>query len=213
MKPSDINKPHRVIICIPCRDSLHSMFAYNLVQLIQTCNINSIKVSVIMELGSLISQQRQKLAEAALRQGATHIMWLDSDMLFPVNIVETLLNHDCDIAACNYSTRSVPLKGVAYKTLGDWNSWLGYGGEVDRLVEVEGVGMGCMLVKADVYRNLSKPWFDVSWNDELGDHIGEDFYFCVKAREAGYKVMIDMLMSREIRHLGTTRFDLARAVR
>jgi hypothetical protein len=166
-----------------------------------------------METGSLIPKQRQNLAEAAINSGATHIMWFDSDMMFPTNVIETLLSHKTDIVACNYSTRNHPFKGVAYTSIGDWNSWLGYNINGERLVDVEGVGMGCMLVKSNVYLNLNRPWFEISWNEQLNDHIGEDFYFCTKAREAGYSIKIDTHLSREIRHLGTSKFDLARTMK
>ena len=167
----------------------------------------------MMETGSLISKQRQRLAETAVSSDATHIMWLDSDMMFPVNCIETLLSHNTDIVACNYSTRTYPFKGVAYLSIGDWDSWLGYNDQSDQLVEVEGVGMGCMLVKTEVYKRLDKPWFEVTWHDEFNDHIGEDFYFCTKARAAGYTIQIDTNLSREISHLGTAKFDLARTIK
>jgi hypothetical protein len=213
MKLSSTNNIDRIAICIPCRDTVHSLFSYNLIQTVQFCNAAGIRVNVFMETGSLIPKQRQNLAEAAINSGATHIMWFDSDMMFPTNVIETLLSHKTDIVACNYSTRNHPFKGVAYTSIGDWNSWLGYNINGERLVDVEGVGMGCMLVKSNVYLNLNRPWFEISWNEQLNDHIGEDFYFCTKAREAGYSIKIDTHLSREIRHLGTSKFDLARTMK
>ena len=133
--------------------------------------------------------------------------------MFPVNSLEILLRHDLPVVACNYSTRSVPLKGVAYTKIGDWDSWLGYNANGPKMSNVEGVGMGFMLVKSEVFYKMSKPWFEITYNENLGDHIGEDFYFCKKAIELGYEVTIDNVLSREIKHLGTSRFDLARTLR
>jgi hypothetical protein len=164
----------------------------------------------MMETGSLISRQRQNLAMSAIASGATHILWLDSDMMFPVNIAETLINHNQDIVACNYSTRSHPIKGVAYKQIGDWDSWLKPDETSPRLREVAGVGMGCMLTKTKIFNDLEKPWFEVSWMDEYDDFIGEDFYFCILARQAGYNVMIDTVTSKELKHVGIAEFDLNR---
>ena len=199
---------NRLAVCIPCRDTLHSMFAYNLAQLVQSCNHTKLPVNIYMEIGSLISQQRQNLAENAIKNGATHILWLDSDMLFPSNVAETLLSHQLDIVCCNYSTRSFPFKGVAYTDVGNWNSWKPAVNTDDRFFEVEGIGFGCMLVNVNVFNTLGLPWFDVTWESKFREFIGEDFYFCKKAREAGYKIMVDTVLSRQIGHIGSSRFNL-----
>lgn len=205
--------PVTVAICIPCRDTMHSLFAYNLVNLIQYCEKSGIKPLVFMQTGSLISCQRQTLAANALSSTASHIMWLDSDMTFPVDIIERLLSRKTDIAACNYSTRTLPFKGVAYRTIGDWDSWLGFSLSSTDLVPVEGVGMGCMLTSVDVFRRMESPWFEVRWHDEYGDYIGEDFYFCKKARDLGYQIMIDAGASNSIGHIGISSFDLSNTMR
>jgi len=200
-----------IAICVPCRDQVQTLFTYSLAQLLQYCHQIKLPVNLFMQTGSLISRQRQELASAAIESQASHILWLDSDMTFSSTMAETLLEHDLDIVACNYSTRSLPLKGVAYAKIGDWNSWIKPIETKPRLREVEGVGMGCMLTKTSLYSKIDKPWFEVSWVEEYNDFIGEDFYFCTLARNAGYKIMIDTVASKNLRHIGNNEFDLARA--
>lgn len=192
---------------------VHSMFSYHLVNLVYSANQSKIKTNIFMQSGSLISNQRQKLAETAIQDGASHILWLDSDMTFPPSVLEDLLRHDLDAVACTYSTRTLPLKGVSYASIGDWDSWVSVTTPGNRMVEVEGTGMGCMLVKTRAFKDLPKPWFEVSWSDDYQDHIGEDFYFCNLLRRNGTGIYIDRLLSREIGHLGTTLFDISRATR
>ena len=208
MRITSQESKNRLAVCVPCRDTLHSMFAYNLTQMVQSCNHSKLPVNLYMETGSLISQQRQNLAVNAIKNGATHILWLDSDMMFPSNVAEILLSHQLDIVCCNYSTRSFPFKGVAYTNIGEWNSWKPAVNTNERFFEVEGVGLGCMLVNVDVYGMLGMPWFDVNWEPEFGEFIGEDFYFCKKAREAGYKIMVDTVLSHQICHIGISKFNL-----
>ena len=124
MRLASTDKKIKIAICVPCRETVHSLFSYNLIQMVQWCDSAGYKVSVLMDSGSWISRQRQNLTKSAIEIGATHILWLDSDMMFPVNIIETMLRYNLDIVACNYSTRTVPFKGVAYTKIGDWNSWL-----------------------------------------------------------------------------------------
>jgi len=134
-------------------------------------------------------------------------MWLDSDMIFPETIIDNLLKHNCDIVACNYSTRTKPFKGVAYKKIGDWDSWVRRD-DANTLVEVEGVGMGCMLVRTDVFCEMTLPWFEIEYSTEYQTHIGEDFWFCRNARSLGYKILIDTELSKKIKHCGSHDFTL-----
>jgi len=207
---ADLRK-EKLAVCVPCRDQVQSIFSYNLIKLVQYCNTIKLPVNVFMQTGSLISKQRQDLAEAAIKSGATYILWLDSDMSFPPSIAETLMSHNTDIVACNYSTRSVPRKGVAYSKIGDWHSWIKPNNTVPRLQNVDGVGMGCMLTKVDLFSKLEKPWFEVSWSPEYSCFIGEDFYFCRSAQKLGYRIIIDTVISRNIKHIGISEFDIGTA--
>ncbi len=55
------------------------------------------------------------------------------------------------------------------------------------LLEVDGVPGGCLLVNKRVFDAIKEPWFQC---DE-GTRAGEDFYFCRKAQEAGFKIYGD----------------------
>jgi choline kinase len=190
---------------------VHSCFVHDLMQMIQYCNSIGLKTQLHMLTGSLISRQRQHLAQEALENNATHVLWVDSDMMFPPTALETLICHQKTIVGCNYSTRSLPLRGVAYRKVGNWESWLGREKDCENtLVEVEASGMGFMLVDAQVFCDLPKPWFEIIYSDEYQDHIGEDFYFCLKAAKSSHVTWIDTKLSQTIKHLGTSMFDLSR---
>jgi hypothetical protein len=94
---------------------------------------------------------------------------------------------------------------VAYKNIGDWNSWLPLE-EKESLVEVEGVGMGCILTKTDLFKKIKKPYFEFTYNQESDDWLGEDFNLFSKFRNIGENIYIDTELSREIGHLGIYRF-------
>ena len=76
------------------------------------------------------------------------------------------------------------------------------------LFRSEGVGMGCMLVKTSVFSNMETPWYEVSWVPEWQEFIGEDFYFCMAARQAGFNVWIDTLLNKKLKHIGVSEFTL-----
>ncbi len=55
------------------------------------------------------------------------------------------------------------------------------------LIESDGVGAGCLLIHRRVFDAIEKPYFKCNPNT----FIGEDFYFCRKVREAGFKIYLD----------------------
>ena len=89
--------------------------------------------------------------------------------------------------------------------LNDWNSWLPMDIK-DELVEVQGVGMGCMLMKMKVFDNLQKPYFEFTYKEDTQDFFGEDFNLQKKLRVENYKIYIDTLLSKDIKHIGTFAF-------
>ncbi len=210
--PKPIEKPInereiRLAICVPCRQMMHSVFSHNLHNLLNYNWQKGIDTKVFYNMSTLLQAQRENLVAAARSWAATHILWLDSDMSFPFYAAYKLLDHKEPVVAANYVTRQMPYKTVAYKTLGgDWEDWLKHHKDIPinkQLIEVEGVGMGCMLTDIEVFDSLTHPYFPVTWMPEAEDYLGEDINFCQALRQKGYKIFIDDILSRQISHLGT----------
>lgn len=199
------SKKGKIAILVPCRDLLHSAHAMSLIEMVKFNTMNNLDTQVFMDASTILLNQRERLAQEAVNLGADYALWLDSDMVFPATTAVRLLSHKEDVVAANYVRRQLPVKGVAYGKIGDWQNPLDF--EVrDHLVEVEGVGMGCMLMKSDIFTQLPKPWFDFGWTPDSNDWLGEDMLLCQKMAALGYTVKIDTVLSREIRHLGTWAF-------
>lgn len=200
----------RLAVCVPCRDMMHSVFSHNLHSLLNYNWQKGIETKVFYNMSTLIQSQRESLVKAARSWAATHILWLDSDMSFPFYTAYKLLDHKVPIVAGNYTTRQTPYKTVAYRELGgEWDSYLKHNKDqplTKELIEVEGVGMGCMLTSMAVFDRLEKPYFPVTWMSEAEDYLGEDINFCKAARALGYKIQIDDIISRQLSHLGTFAF-------
>jgi hypothetical protein len=198
-------KKSKLAVCIPCRDTLHSAHAMSLAEMVKFNTMNDIDTHVFMDASTILLTQRERLATMALELGAEYTLWLDSDIVFPATTAVRLMAHEENIVAANYIRRQLPAKGVAYETIGDWENPLPFD-VYDDLVEVEGVGMGCMLVKTEIFEELSKPWFEFGWSPESNDFLGEDMIFCQKVAAQGYSIKIDTALSQELRHLGTWGF-------
>lgn len=198
-------KKSKLAVCIPCRDTLHSAHAMCLAELVKFNTMNDIDTHVFMDASTILLTQRERLATMALDVDAEYILWLDSDMTFPATTAVRLLSHQEPIVAANYIRRQPPYKGVAYEIIGDWQNPLSFDIQ-DTLVPVEGIGMGCVLMKTEIFNSISKPWFEFGWSPETNDFLGEDMILWQKAAASGYKVKVDTQLSQELRHLGTYAF-------
>jgi hypothetical protein len=198
-------KKSKLAVLVPCRDTLHSAFAMCLTELVKLNTMNNLDTHVIMDASTVLLTQRERLALEAQNIGAEYMLWLDSDMTFPATTALRLLAHNEPVVAANYIRRQLPAKGVAYETIGAWEEPLPFEIHND-LVPVEGVGMGCMLVKTGILQEIEQPWFEFKWTPESNDHLGEDMMFCQKMAAQGYQVKIDTNLSMEMRHLGTWAF-------
>lgn len=190
----------KLSILVPTKEMVHTHFAFSLSQLYKTTS-EVIDTYLFFDSSSILLNQREKLIEEAKAIDSDYVLWLDSDMVFPSTSALRLLKHNKDIVGCNYLKRTKPLKPVAYKNIGDWDSYLPLIVE-DKLIKVEGVGMGCILMKTEIFKKIKKPYFEFRYNEKSDDWLGEDFNLMTKFRDVGYEVYIDTLLSSEIKHMG-----------
>lgn len=200
-------KNARLSVCVPCRDMMHSAFSFNLCKLLEHNNNIGLTTNVHFNVGTLLVNQRETLVTMAREVNASHILWLDSDMMFPADTAQKLLRHGKPLVAANYVTRQYPHKTVAYSDITDWDSYVAPDPErSDKLTAVAAVGMGCMLTSMSLFDELEKPYFNTTWVPESNDHLGEDFSFCKKVSALGYEILIDDSVSWDMKHLGTIAF-------
>ena len=199
------SKKGKLAVCIPTRDTLHSAHALSLVELVKFNTMNGIDTHVFMDASTILLTQRERLASMAVELDAEYILWLDSDIVFPATTAVRLLAHEEPVVAANYVRRQLPAKGVAYETIGDWQKPLPFK-VYDDLVTVQGVGMGCMLMKTEIFTQIPKPWFEFGWSPASNEFLGEDMILCQKIAEVGHEIKIDTVLSQELRHLGTWGF-------
>lgn len=196
-----------IAICVPARDEVSTGFAHDLAIMSARFYGNAPSgtlFNVNFVAGTLIADQRQKLVMMAIKQGADYILFLDSDMRFPSYLLERMLAHDKDIVACNYATRRLPVKTVAFSDFAELKCI--YSLDKTGLEEVDAVGMGAMLIKTEIFKKLPLPWFSISYLPSGNMYIGEDIYFCKLAQANGMKVYVDHDLSKDVRHIGVMEF-------
>lgn len=147
--------------------------------------------------GCNVHQARINIVKEAQKANCTHLLFVDSDMVFDADAAEKLLNRDKDIIGVNTNLRKLPLTSTVKFHNEKGEKVFEPNGE---LFECQAVGTGFMLIKMSVFDKLPTPWFFYEY-DEKGDmKTGSDMWFCNKAREAGFKVFCDL--SVKVGHIG-----------
>lgn len=121
-----------------------------------------------------LGRARCHIVEAALEGHATHIFFVDSDMILPPDALPKLLARDVPVVTGLYYGRVAPHWPVVSKEFSQpLRPFVDYG---SGLSKVWGGGLGCALIKARVFTDMAvhygnKDWFDFGGND------GEDVWF------------------------------------
>ena len=140
---------------------------------------------------------RTEVVKKALENNSKWLMFVDSDVFIPEDCINRLMSHNKDIVTGVYWMKTQPPQPVIYKSIGDGPIW-----EIEpteELQEVGGAGLGCCLIRTDVFRKFIENGVDLFQQDWLQERdgrriqvsIGEDHWFFEKARELGYKVWAD----------------------
>lgn len=186
----------RILIAVPCMDMVAAGFAQSLAMLNKTG-----ESAVSFMVGSLVYTSRNSLAGQAVKMEADYIMWFDSDMVFKpdtlTQLMATMEEKNADIVTGVYFNRTAPYKPVMFEELevvcdgkgniteclnSQWSKAI-----PDEPFVVEGMGFGCVLMKTDMLFNMGDAG---AWFAPIGN-IGEDCAFCLRAKEAGYKLWCD----------------------
>lgn len=137
-----------------------------------------------------------------------YIFFVDDDVIPPMNAIEKLYSHNKDIVAGLYFSRREPFFPQIYETTkvegkeqtGRYDAIFDI--PQDQLIEVDACGFGCILIKKEVFDKLETPFFQFIPGTEKQLQVSEDYYFCKKAKDAGYKIYCDT--SIKCKHIGTT---------
>ena len=197
----------KLAVCIPARDQMHAATSFCLYNLAQDLTASDVKHNLFISPGTLIVNQRHELVKSAMEWGATHILFIDSDITFNSDHVFQLVNHDLPIVGAAYSKRVTPIIPTAWYSLDDWDSWIRVDEHTDQLIEVAAMGLGFCLIKTEVFKKINMPWFELGFR--LGQYTGEDIEFFRKAGDAGVPIFLDLDITKELGHLGTFEFKVS----
>ena len=203
----------RIAICIPARGQMEVATAFDLAAMVgYMVKTTKHDLDIYTAAGTLIFDQRNQLVKTSLAAKCDYIVFIDADMRFPKDTIMHLLKHNKDIIGVNATTRTEPVMPTAknLKIEEDGScSWLPiYSNGMKGISKADGIGCGVMMIKASVFKKLEEPYF---YFEQLPNNkiLGEDIYFCIKAKDAGIDTWVDHDLSMGIKHIGQYSYSWA----
>lgn len=174
----------RLLIGVPTLDFVHVEFMNCLMRLVMRLKDEHIDFDIEINSGTLVYLARERIAKKAINEHYTHVLWLDSDMVFNEDILDDLMFCGRDFVTGIYHARRKGYASVIFKNIGKDG--------VERFEEyphepfqIAGCGFGCCLTSvkllSDVYLHFQTCFTPLP-------SLGEDIAFCKRAQELGYKL-------------------------
>ena len=198
----------KILIAIPCSDTICPetfRSIYGLDRCGHWCLFDFIR-------GYDCASARNRIAEEAMAINADYVLMVDADNVIPSNALKLMLENPVDVCLSFYAHRTTDgsykgntnicrlykLDGSEYFSFPLESEYTAQ--EIDKMaadgatkIKVHGGGLGCALIKTEVFKKLGYPYFKwINYEDEKHSVLGEDLFFAVKCKEKGIPVHADV---------------------
>jgi len=151
----------------------------------------------------IVAKARNDAVDRARECDAEWLMFIDADMVFEPQMVEMLLAHDKDIVGGLCVKRVEPYTPTVFWYSDEEERYIaGDHFALNSLTKCDATGTAFLLIRMSAFDKLEKPYFAFPPSGE--GIMGEDLYFCTKARDAGFEIFVDTGVS--VGHLGDYPF-------
>lgn len=177
----------KLTIGIPTMGTLPTAFVQSLMSLDKpNCAISMVDRCVTHYARNIISN---KFIDGAEEHWGEYLLWIDSDQVFdPESLNEMIrtMNEypEIDILGALIFKRVYPHTPTFYKVSKfDKDRYEPVlGSAKNSVVECDAIGCGFTLIRRSVFAKMSKPFY------KFDNMLGEDLYFCRKAKELGFRI-------------------------
>lgn len=179
----------KLLIAIPTMETVPVVFLQSLIGLQARLIRDGVDFEIKIECGTLIYMARDRLASHAINHGFTHVLWLDSDMVFHSNIFDDLQwSGEAFVSGIAHGRRS-PFPSCVFKdiSLEHLRRW-----ELEEYptttFEVAGCGFACVLIETEILAAVMQQCGTCFTPEK---QYGEDLIFCKRAAALGYKIFAE----------------------
>ena len=131
----------------------------------------------------------------------SHVLFVDEDMLLPLNALTYLLSLNLSSVGLNYVKKTPILESIATEIVADTRDiWRNESVSAEDPTDltprpVNCLGLGALLVDVDVFRRIPEPWFKFEFETNPDGTkgrimLGEDSHFCRQMFLSGIKTYI-----------------------
>lgn len=175
----------RLLIGIPTLDFVHVEFMRCLTALLMRLKDDGIEFDLDIESGTLVYFARERIAHKAINEHYTHVLWLDSDMVFKPSILDDLMFSGKDFVTGIYHARRKGYASCIFKTINLDEGIERFDKYPNETFQIQGCGFGCVLTSAEM---LSSVCLHFGTCFTPLPSLGEDIAFCKRAQDLGYKL-------------------------
>lgn len=189
----------KLLVAVPTMDTVPVEFLVSLANLMGKLKADGMDCELRIENGTLVYYAREALARYAILKHFTHVLWLDSDMVFQPEIVEDLSFSGHEFVTGIAHSRRPPYSSCIFTEIfpgvAKWQS----NEYPNNTFQIAACGMACVLMSVEILKDVS---------DKFGlmymptDTYGEDVAFCWRATQCGYKLYAEP--SVRVGHVGKT---------
>ena len=187
----------KLLIAIPTNDYMHYQFVECLTKLVRKLDEDGINYDIAYQGATLVYVGRDKLANKAMNECYTHMLWLDSDMIFTEDLLDDLMYSGKPFVTGIAHSRRAPHVSCIFKEI--WpkvDRWEGCEYPIQAF-RIGGCGFACVLIETEIVRNVynknGTAFFPMR-------ELGEDLAFCKRATDMGYEIWAEP--SVKLGHIG-----------
>lgn len=186
----------KLLIAIPTLDYIHVEFLKSLLKLLDQLKDEGIPYEVKIINGTLVYLAREELAGYAMSFEFTHVLWLDSDMVFSEELFDDLYDTGHDFTTAIFHARKPAHQSCIFKSLTppERYKWDEY---PDVPFLIKGCGMAATMTKTSILKAV-KDKFGSCFTPDY--YLGEDLAFCHRVNELGIEIWCEPCL--RVGHIG-----------
>ena len=198
----------KTLIVSPCMDQVDTEY---MISLMGMRRVGESKFTVVRS--SLIYDARNMLASHALNEGYDRMLWIDSDMIVPPDMMEMLsadMDEGREMVCGLYFGRRNPTHPVIYNKLVYELNEKNFEHELvkyedyprDQIFPIVACGFGAVMMTTNLIRKVGDK-FGYPFTPLMG--LGEDIAFCWRVNQLGIPMYCDSRV--KVGHMGTALYN------
>lgn len=154
---------------------------------------NRFDVTVKLISGYAVDQARTKAVEVFMASDSDYLMFVDSDIILPGDVIDKFVEADKDAVTGIYHYKSLQVpNSVVYRVENNQFKAIPTAEIKPELFKVTACGFGCILMSRKLVRKVWEQTNHVPFKFIQGKlDVSEDIYFCNEMEKAGFELWAD----------------------